>query len=117
MREARPMPRAFSVPLKVLLVIVAIPLAALRGLVSSIFGLKAKLSSSKVATYLRDFIEGGGGAWDWDDFTSVPIRDPRLEDIRRKAAAIDVPVTDEGSAMLRDLLVEADDLARLETAT
>jgi hypothetical protein len=117
MREARPMRRIFSVPLKVLLVIVAIPLAALAALVSSIFGLKAKLSASEVATYLRDFIEGGGGAWDWDDFTSVPIGDPRLEEIRRRAAAIDIPVTGEGSAMLRELLVEADDLARLETAT
>ena len=116
MREARRMPRVFSVSSKVLLVIVAIPLAALAGLVSSIFGLKGKLTASEVAIYLRDFIEGGGGVWDWDDFTSVPIGNPRLEDIRRRAAAIDLPVTEEGSAILRELLVEADDLARLEAA-
>ena len=117
MREARPMPRAFSIPLKVLLVIVAMPLAALAALVSSIFGLKAKLSASEVATYLRDFIHGGGEAWDWDNFTSVPISDPRLDDIRRRAVAIDIPVTEEGSAILRELLVEAEDLARFEAAT
>ena len=117
MREARPMPRLFSIPWKVLLVIVATPLAALAALVSSIFGLKAKLSASEVATYVRDFIEGEGGARDWDDFTSVPIGDPRLDDIRRRAAGIDLPATDEGLALLRELLVEANDLARLETTT
>src|SRR6185503_18942768 len=77
MREVRSMPRVFSIPLKVLLVIFAVPLAALAALASWVFGLKAKLSASEVATYLRNFIEGGGGAWDWDDFTSVPIGDPR----------------------------------------
>lgn len=110
------MPRVFSIPLKVLLVIVAIPLAALAALVSSIFGLKAKLSASEVATYLRDFIEGDDRPSDWDDFTSVPIANPRLDDIRRRAAAIDLPVTDEGSAVLRELLAEANNLVRLETA-
>jgi hypothetical protein len=114
MREVPAMPRVFSIPLMILLVIVATPLAALAALVSSIFGLKAQVSASEVATYLRQFTEGGGGAWDWDDFTSVPIDDPRLEDIRRRALAIDLPVTEEGSAILRELLVEADALARLE---
>ena len=111
------MTRLFEIPLKVALVIVATPLAALAALVSSIFGLKAKLSASDVATYLRDFVGGGGGARDWDNFTSVRIGDPKLEDIRRRAAAIDLPVTQEGSAILRELLVEASDLAGQETAT
>jgi len=30
----------------------------------------------EVAGFLRDFAEGTGGEWDWDDFTSVPITDP-----------------------------------------
>lgn len=109
------MRRVFSILLKVFLVIVALPLAALAGLVSSVFGLKEKLSPAEVAASLRDFIEGGGEAWDWDDFTSVPIANPLLDDIRRKAAAIKLPVTDEGLALLRELLVEAEDMARLET--
>lgn len=103
-----------SPALGLVLALLAVPLAALAALVSWVFGLKANLSAAEVASYLRDFIEGRGGAWDWDDFTSVPIGDPRLEDIRRRAAPIDLPVTDEGSAILRELLVEADDLARLE---
>ena len=110
--------RTFRSPaLGFLLGIVALPLVVLAALVSWVFGLKAKLSASEVATYLRNFVEGGGEPWDWDDFTSVPIDDPRLEDIRLRALAIDLPVTDEGSAVLRELLLEADDLARLETPT
>lgn len=117
MREARPMLRVFSTMVMLLLAVVALPFAAIAALVSSIFGLTAKLSASEVATYLREFIEGRGRASDWDDFTSVPIGDPRLEDIRRRAAAIDFPITEEGWAILRALLAEADDLVRLETPT
>lgn len=105
------MSRVFAIPLKALLVIVAVPLALAVGLVSSFFGLTAKHSALEVATYLRNFIEGRGGSWDWDDFISVPIGDPQLEDIRFRAAAIDLPVTDEGLAVLQKLLVEADKLA------
>ena len=61
---------------------------------------------------MRDFIEGSGGDWDWDDFTSVPNADPQLEDIRRRAVAVDFPSTGEGSTTLRGLLTEAERLAR-----
>lgn len=94
---------------------VAVPLAALAALLSSIFGLKAKLSAAEVRNRLQDFIEDRSGPYDWDDFTSVPLDDPRLDDIRLRAAAIDLPITDEGSAILRELLVEAADLARPKT--
>jgi hypothetical protein len=35
-----------------------------------------KRTAAEVATYLRDFIDGTGDEWDWDDFESVPIADP-----------------------------------------
>ena len=105
---------AISTVLKVLLAIVAISLAAIAGLISWMFGLKAKLSATEVATYLRDFIEGSGDDWDWDDFTSVPIANPQLEDIRRKAAAVDLPSTEEGLTTLQGLLAEAERLAKSE---
>jgi len=117
MREARTMSRAIPTVLKVLLVIVAVPLAAVAGLASWMFGLKEKMSASEVATYLRNFVEGGGGDWDWDDFTSVPIANPQLDDIRRRAAAVDLPVTDQGLTILRELLAEADNLAQFECAS
>ena len=62
---------------------------------------------SEVATYLRDFIEGTGGEWDWDDFTSVPIADARLEAIRQEAGSIPLPVDEAGFDRLRDLLKRA----------
>jgi hypothetical protein len=69
-----------------------------------------KLTAAEVATYLRDFIEGTGGKWDWDDFTSIPIKDPELDRIRREAAELDLPITDFDR--LRELLSEAESLAR-----
>lgn len=44
-----------------------------------------KRSGEEVAKYIRDFINGEGGEWDWDDFESFPIADPDLERIRQEA--------------------------------
>src|SRR5277367_4443040 len=43
-------------------------------------------SPQDVAGFLRDFIAGEGGDWDWDEFESVPITDPVLDHIRTEAA-------------------------------
>lgn len=32
---------------------------------------------------IRNFLEGTGGAFDWDDFTSTPLGFPDLDEIRR----------------------------------
>lgn len=37
---------------------------------------------AEVAEIISTFLRGGGGAWDWDDFISIRIRDPFLEAIR-----------------------------------
>jgi hypothetical protein len=58
-----------------------------------------------VVGYLRDLLEGAGGEWDWDDFESVPITDPRLESIRQRAARAGPPNPD--IVQLRALLAEA----------
>lgn len=42
-------------------------------------------SAPEVVGFLRDFLEGSGGEWDWDQFESVPITDPDLERIRQQA--------------------------------
>jgi hypothetical protein len=31
---------------------------------------------------IRDFLDGTGGAWDWDDFVSCPTGYPELEAVR-----------------------------------
>ena len=69
-----------------------------------------KVSATQVALYLFEFTEGFHGAWDWDDFTSVPIADPQLETIRARASQVTLPVDDEGLATLRLLLSEVEKL-------
>jgi len=70
---------------------------------------KARRTAAEVAKYLRDFIDGVGGDWDWDDFESVPIADAALDDIRRRAAEAAPPNPD--MQRLRQLLAEAEALA------
>jgi hypothetical protein len=37
---------------------------------------------AEVARIITDFVDGTGGPWDWDDFSSLGINDPELEMIR-----------------------------------
>ena len=69
----------------------------------------------EVARYIEDFINEAGDEWDWDDFTSVPIRDPYLDSIRQKCCDIhdeNPPIRDgewcspEGRAALRRIVDE-----------
>lgn len=71
-------------------------------------GETADLTPGEVADYLRNFIEGKGDDGDWDDFTSVPITNPWLEDIRREAEQVQLPADDQGMAKLKDLLARVD---------
>lgn len=71
----------------------------------------AKRSPQEVAQCLRDFLNGAGGDWDWDDFISIPIADPRLEAIRARAADLDLPVADTDIDTLKALVAEAERLA------
>jgi hypothetical protein len=42
-----------------------------------------------VEKYIRDFVEGTGGDYDWDHFISAPCADPELEEIRRFCSSTD----------------------------
>lgn len=75
------------------------------------FERSAERSPAQVATYLRDFLNEGGGEWDWDDFTSIRIADPALEDIRGQAAMLELPLTADGRSKLETLLERANALA------
>lgn len=71
-----------------------------------VFRLKSTvdLTPSDVASYLEDWIEGKGGEWDWDDFTSIPITDPFLESVREEATALNYPLDQADISRLRELL-------------
>jgi hypothetical protein len=63
----------------------------------------ADLTPQDVQRYLRDFLDGTGGDWDWTDFTSVPITDPMLASIREQAARVALPLDNVGQATLEQL--------------
>lgn len=68
----------------------------------------SKLTAEEVARYLRDFLDGTGGEWDWDDFISIRLADPDLESIRQRAATVALPISDDGRRSLLALLSEAE---------
>ncbi|OYY91716.1 MAG: hypothetical protein B7Y45_01720 [Sphingomonas sp. 28-66-16] len=85
---------------------VAIPFVLLVVLFQRPLGLKrsSDLNPVDVARYLSDFLDGSGGAWDWDDFTSISIADSELDSIRQEAGAVPLPLTTHGEAQMRALL-------------
>ena len=101
-----------------LLAPVAIPIILLIKL-GEVFGLKisADLTPEDVVSYVQDFLNGGGGEWDWDDFTSIRITDPMLDDIRAEAAQIELPLTDESEVELSQLLERARAIAAASVET
>jgi hypothetical protein len=98
----------------VVLTLAALPFSVVAALLGAAFAPRERRTATEVAAYLGNFVNGEAGPWDWDDFISVPIADPVLEQIRCRAAAIDLPVSDEGSEVLRRLLCRAEALAALE---
>jgi hypothetical protein len=117
LRETAIMRFKISTVGKIGLVMVAMPFVVIAALLSAIFDLKAKLSADEVAANLRHFIEGSDDDCEWDEFTSVPIANPELEYIRRRAAAVDLSLTAAGLVTLHRLLAEAEHLANLAQAT
>lgn len=95
-----------------LLMIAALPFLCVVSAAIGILGVgrNKNRSAKEVANYLRSFIEGNGGEWDWDDFTSVPIKDPVLESIRYRADMVKLPVTEAGLEELRKLLGQAEEI-------
>ena len=97
------------------LVILAIPLAAIAGIWQWWKG-GASTSPQELADMLRRVSKGTG--WDshrgeWDELDSVPLRDARLEAIRKEACAVWLPLTPEGRAKLDELASRADALSQL----
>ena len=96
----------------VLIGIVLIPLFLIFKLIILPFERPLKRTPKEVAKYLQDLLDGTGGDWDWDDFTSCPIFDPQLEELRVRAWDIELPLTDEGIAELQQLLADAKQIDR-----
>lgn len=53
------------------------------------------MTRNAAAIAIEAFLEGRSGKWDWDEFLSLRIEDPRLDDVRALCARlpeIDPPV-------------------------
>jgi hypothetical protein len=77
-----------------------------------------KRSQEQVLLEIEKFLSDGGGAYDWDDFTSIKIDDPQLDAIRIFCADLpnlDPPVgcgqycNENGLTRLRELAIELAD--------
>ncbi len=49
-----------------------------------------KRTPEEVANTIEDFVNGKGNQWTWDDFTSIRLNSPELDEIRKKVVAIPV---------------------------
>lgn len=92
----------------IILAPLAIPGVLIIKLAEQLLGLKTSvdLTAQDVANYLQGFLEGTGGNWDWDDFTSISITDPVLDSVRQEAASVPLPLDEDGVANLQRLLRE-----------
>lgn len=96
----------------VLLLPIAVPLA----LAASLWPGKKTVDRTpeEVASFLRNFLEGTGCDWDWDGFESVPITDPKLDALRKRAALAAPPNADLEE--LRRILADAEAIVERGTA-
>lgn len=90
---------------------IIVPVALVVKIATMPFERPVQRTADEVARYIRDFIGGTGGDWDWDDFESIPIANAALDSIRERASRIVEPVDEEGTTTLRHLLAEAEALA------
>jgi hypothetical protein len=94
-----------------ILIPLTLPVALAAGAYERITNKKAQRTAEDVATIIRNFLDGSGKDWDWDDFTSVPIGDVQLEAIRQQADKIALPLSDAGRVVLVELLGQAQRLS------
>jgi hypothetical protein len=95
----------------------AIPIVIVVKLIVTPFAKPTSRAADEVAHLLRDFHDGTGDGYDWDDFVSVPIADPRLESIRERAWALNLPVDAKGFGELKLLLEEAEAIVQAENVS
>ena len=65
------------------------------------------MTAVEVADTIQNFIDRTGATWDWDDFICCTILEPKLDEIRRKAGDVALPLEDDGEAVLKELIQQA----------
>ncbi len=102
----------FRNALGLLAAIIIVPVAIVAKLFIMPFERPARSSPEELANYLRNFLNGAEDEldWEWDHFSSVPLADPQLESLRRRAAEVALPLDATGRKTLEGLLTEAEGL-------
>ena len=91
---------------------------------STISDVPIQRTSNEVAAIIGRFLDGTSGKYGWDDFTSIPIRDPDLNGVRRTCRELWLhypPIqhghycSEEGLEILRALVrkLSVDDFERI----
>jgi hypothetical protein len=59
---------------------------------------RVELTREQVAAIIESFVNRTAGTWDWDDFFTFPIADPRLNEIRERCISLseEFPPNNEG---------------------
>jgi hypothetical protein len=65
-----------------------------------------RLTAAEVADRIERHILGTEGLWDWDDFTSIPIADEKLDAIRIRCSELDgpTPISEEKREELKRIV-------------
>jgi hypothetical protein len=73
-------------------VVIALIIAAIVGIGLLALSLHKRrdLTLSEAATYIENFANGAGQAWDWDDFTSEPHTDPAITHIVKECEQVEI---------------------------
>lgn len=70
----------------------------------------SKLLNRPTATEVLDAIEkhiqGTEGPWDWDDFTSIPIADDKLDKLRLRCLTLDHVSREEALQELKKIVAD-----------
>ena len=93
-----------------------LPFALVAALVAGLFSKPRRLSAGKMVEELEALIAfaEGAGEWDSDEFESVPLVDPVLEGLRRRALRADWPKPNADA--LRAVLIDVQRIAAEERA-
>lgn len=51
--------------------------------------LRSRPTAADIADKIDRHLQGSERLWDWEDFTTIPLRDERLEAIRRRCNDLD----------------------------
>jgi hypothetical protein len=98
-----------------LLAAVILPFALIGALIWGIFGRPIERTADEVARYIRAMLDGTvneeDSGYDYDEFSCVPIADPKLESLARRACEAFELRPESDRATLEGLLAEAEALA------